>query len=87
MAGLAAVGETNCLLLELEYTAQDTVTAVHWQRISLSVLSDNEVARIQAKAPELRARRLQAARQHGKIRRNDPCPCGSGRKYKRCCRP
>ena len=20
-----------------------------------------------------------------KIRRNDPCPCGSGRKYKRCC--
>ena len=20
-----------------------------------------------------------------KIGRNDPCPCGSGRKYKRCC--
>jgi uncharacterized protein len=20
-----------------------------------------------------------------KMRRNDPCPCGSGRKYKRCC--
>ena len=20
-----------------------------------------------------------------KIRRNDPCPCGSGTKYKRCC--
>jgi hypothetical protein len=20
-----------------------------------------------------------------KVRRNDPCPCGSGRKYKRCC--
>ena len=20
-----------------------------------------------------------------KIRRNDPCPCGSGKKYKRCC--
>ncbi|MBO1914652.1 SEC-C domain-containing protein, partial [Microvirga sp. 3-52] len=19
------------------------------------------------------------------IQRNDPCPCGSGRKYKRCC--
>src|ERR1035441_7350444 len=23
----------------------------------------------------------------GKIGRNDPCPCGSGRKYKRCCLP
>jgi hypothetical protein len=22
-----------------------------------------------------------------KIGRNDPCPCGSGRKYKRCCEP
>jgi tetratricopeptide (TPR) repeat protein len=22
-----------------------------------------------------------------KIRRNDPCPCGSGQKYKRCCLP
>jgi len=21
----------------------------------------------------------------GKARRNDPCPCGSGKKYKRCC--
>jgi uncharacterized protein YecA (UPF0149 family) len=20
-----------------------------------------------------------------KVDRNDPCPCGSGRKYKRCC--
>ncbi len=23
----------------------------------------------------------------GKIKRNDPCPCGSGRKYKKCCGP
>jgi len=22
---------------------------------------------------------------HGKIGRNDPCPCGSGKKYKKCC--
>ncbi|PJD00044.1 hypothetical protein GQ37_005775 [Janthinobacterium sp. BJB1] len=21
----------------------------------------------------------------GKIGRNNPCPCGSGKKYKRCC--
>ena len=24
-------------------------------------------------------------RRHSKVGRNDPCPCGSGRKYKRCC--
>jgi len=22
-----------------------------------------------------------------KVGRNDPCPCGSGRKYKKCCAP
>ncbi len=26
-----------------------------------------------------------AQRQVAKVGRNDPCPCGSGRKYKKCC--
>lgn len=26
---------------------------------------------------------LQAKR--GRVSRNDPCPCGSGKKFKRCC--
>ena len=28
---------------------------------------------------------LRAPRRATKTGRNDPCPCGSGRKYKRCC--
>jgi uncharacterized protein YecA (UPF0149 family) len=24
-------------------------------------------------------------RRHADVGRNDPCPCGSGRKYKQCC--
>ena len=27
----------------------------------------------------------EAVRAMGKVGRNDPCPCGSGQKYKRCC--
>ena len=27
----------------------------------------------------------QKVREYPKIRRNDPCPCGSGKKYKQCC--
>ena len=23
--------------------------------------------------------------QHAKVGRNEPCPCGSGKKYKKCC--
>jgi SEC-C motif-containing protein len=28
---------------------------------------------------------VQSIRQGPKIGRNDPCPCGSGRKFKKCC--
>ena len=31
------------------------------------------------------ARPSPVKRQGGKVGRNDPCPCGSGKKYKRCC--
>ncbi|WP_436231241.1 SEC-C metal-binding domain-containing protein [Caballeronia sp. LjRoot29] len=26
-----------------------------------------------------------AAKARAKVGRNDPCPCGSGKKYKKCC--
>ena len=87
MAAIAAVGEMSRLLLELEFSDADTIAAVHWDRLSLIGLSDAEVARIQARAGGLRRQRISAARKRGKIGRNDPCPCGSGRKYKRCCCP
>jgi preprotein translocase SecA subunit len=45
------------------------------QRMVLSHGSENVVA---ARAPQVR-------RQGEKIGRNNPCPCGSGKKYKRCC--
>jgi uncharacterized protein YecA (UPF0149 family) len=35
-----------------------------------------------------RQRKLQALRaalSAGAVGRNDPCPCGSGKKYKKCC--
>jgi preprotein translocase subunit SecA len=34
-------------------------------------------------APEAGRRPVQ--REEPKVGRNDPCPCGSGKKYKRCC--
>ena len=30
-------------------------------------------------------RPAQQVRKYAKIGRNDPCPCGSGKKYKKCC--
>jgi hypothetical protein len=41
---------------------------------------------VEPKPPIPRPRRVHTKRRSGpKIGRNDPCPCGSGRKYKHCC--
>jgi uncharacterized protein len=37
------------------------------------------------KLAQIRHRRPAASARQSKVGRNDPCPCGSGRKYKRCC--
>jgi hypothetical protein len=31
------------------------------------------------------SKNVEASIRHGKVGRNDPCPCGSGKKYKKCC--
>jgi preprotein translocase subunit SecA len=80
-----ASGENTRPLLELEYTADGTLCGVHWQRVTLSGLSSAELRRVQAEAAAFRRRRVSKAEAQGKIGRNDPCPCGSGKKYKRCC--
>jgi preprotein translocase subunit SecA len=46
------------------------------QRMVLSHGEDPIAARPGGSAP--------AKRETEKVGRNDPCPCGSGRKYKRC---
>jgi len=44
-----------------------------------------ERQRAAAQAPQGQPRVKQIRLQHPKVGRNDPCPCGSGKKYKKCC--
>ena len=37
------------------------------------------------KSPPEDSKPQTVVRQSAKIGRNDPCPCGSGKKYKKCC--
>ncbi len=39
----------------------------------------------QAKAARQRSERPQPIKVDARVGRNDPCPCGSGKKYKKCC--
>lgn len=54
-------------------------------RTALRLLSQADAA--EADATVARLRRALAPRRAGsrRVGRNDPCPCGSGRKFKRCC--
>ena len=48
-------------------------------------LGQNEKAKELEKEEKLLKRRLRAPVKAVKIGRNEPCPCGSGKKYKKCC--
>lgn len=69
-----------------EAAALDALTSVHatWsvQQVLLQLQSqqllDGEVSWAEEDA-------LQTSHRERKIRPNEPCPCGSGKKYKRCC--
>ena len=39
----------------------------------------------ETKVPEREHKQEPVKRDHPKVGRNDPCPCGSGKKYKHCC--
>jgi preprotein translocase subunit SecA len=44
-----------------------------------------ERQRAVAQAPQGEQKVKQIRLEHPKVGRNDPCPCGSGKKYKKCC--
>jgi uncharacterized protein YecA (UPF0149 family) len=44
-----------------------------------------ERQRAAAQAPQGYREVKQIKLEHPKVGRNDPCPCGSGKKYKKCC--
>jgi hypothetical protein len=74
------------LLLELSYTDGDILRDIAWQWIDLDGIPELELPKLRADAERLRLGRLARAKtERGKIGRNDVCPCGSGRKYKKCC--
>jgi preprotein translocase subunit SecA len=86
-AVMALHGEQERTLIELEFGAADEMLSVRSEKVSWGGLSPAAVARARNGADAIRQRRLLRARTYGKIGRNAACPCGSGRKYKVCCRP
>ena len=63
---------------------QDTVRLLYHVRIEQKVERE-QVAKVTGTNKDDSAMKKPAQRAEKKIYPNDPCPCGSGKKYKQCC--
>ena len=82
-ATMLITGEKERLLLELLYDENGNLEDVDWSDVSLTDISKSGMKHLMGIAETLKNKRLAMA---GKVGRNAPCPCGSGKKYKKCCR-
>jgi preprotein translocase subunit SecA len=78
--------EEEVARLEQEQQARQQRAALQFQHQDAGGLGvDEEAAQVQAaEAAAFAAGQAQVTRDAPKVGRNDPCPCGSGKKYKQC---
>lgn len=72
-------------LLELTYDRSAKLQAVNWRWMNRADISEEIVAQLAGDVERLRLARLRLAARDADIGPNSQCPCGSGKKYKRCC--
>lgn len=73
------------MLLEMFFDAEGKLARVQPAVFQARDLSETELAKFKPRVEQMREQRLKTAAAAGKLGRNDPCPCGSGQKYKKCC--
>lgn len=62
--------------------ATDEQVSKQMKQFEDSVITGDQLAKLRAlynRKPK------QMVRKHAKVGRNEPCPCGSGKKFKNCC--
>ena len=80
--------EPERVLLELTYGEVGQLIDVEWQFLRSADISVFELPALKARGEALKEARLhKAVAAGGRIGRNDQCPCGSGKKFKKCCGP
>ena len=74
-------------LIDLTQEALDEVWSLYCRRYRVASRLADHSKQVKAQAARVRqeASRRSTVKQAGKVGRNEPCPCGSSKKYKRCC--
>lgn len=81
---IAALNEHERLLIEVEFDATGGIADVDWSTVNLNGLTPADIERHREAGKKIVEQRLQLARSKRKIGVNEQCPCGSGKKFKRC---
>lgn len=85
---MISTGYSDRSMLELTYGEGGALIKLDWSVVSLEGLSANDIDRLKQAGEKLKEKRItNAVQSSGKIGRNQLCPCGSGKKFKRCCDP
>ena len=78
----------ECWLIEMEFDANAILNNIHAVLINRKDIEPermDELYEIGEKGVDNRKRSFLVRNNQKKIYPNDPCPCGSGKKYKKCC--
>jgi uncharacterized protein len=70
--------------IECEGEPQEIAATLRRQTGSIIVKTNESFTRVRRESIAA-VKKAQADRQLTRVGRNDPCPCGSGKKYKKCC--
>lgn len=84
LANIVIGKEQERLLLELFFDKQDNLVNVEFCFLTTQDIDKYGKEKIEALASTLSIQRVTQAIAQGEIRGNALCPCGSGKKYKRC---
>jgi hypothetical protein len=80
--------ESNPIMwIDLDYNQDGNLIDARGKQCSYSDIPSGEIERLKERGIEFKRSRIESFRRqnHRKVGRNDPCPCGSGKKYKKCC--
>ncbi|WP_423977296.1 YecA family protein [Lancefieldella rimae] len=84
-ATLLANNENERILLSFKFDTSRTLQTVGMRVICADQIPSNRIIELKNRGKQMGDFRVaKCIEQYGKIGRNQPCPCGSGMKYKRC---
>jgi hypothetical protein len=77
--------DNSRMMLQTYFDENNNLINVRYRFLSLNELSPSKINVIKALAKNMSEEAIYREREKGKIGRNVPCPCGSGKKFKHCC--